>query len=63
MNSIPIIDFSCVSDSNKEITEKVQSALANVGFLYIVNHGIDVSKVKKNHFFLLSPIKDSKTFA
>lgn len=46
MNSIPIIDFAQVSHSNKEISEKVKSALTNVGFLYIVNHGVDVLKVK-----------------
>lgn len=44
MKSIPIIDFSEVP--NDEISEKVKSALANVGFLYIVNHGVDMLKVK-----------------
>lgn len=46
MNNIPIIDFAQVSNLNKEISEQVKSALANVGFLYIVNHGVDAAKVK-----------------
>lgn len=46
MNYIPIVDFSSSeTNSKEEISEKVKSALANVGFLYIVNHGVDKSKV------------------
>ncbi|KAJ6638092.1 2-oxoglutarate-Fe(II) type oxidoreductase ppzD [Pseudolycoriella hygida] len=53
MNSVPIIDFSL---SSEEICEKIKSALADVGFLYIVNHGVDTSKVQNafdqsKHFF------------
>lgn len=43
MNQIPIIDFSL---SSGDISEQVKSALANIGFFYIVNHGVDMSKVK-----------------
>ncbi|KAG4070555.1 hypothetical protein HA402_001221 [Bradysia odoriphaga] len=46
MNSIPVIDFATVSESNNEISEKVKCALANVGFLYIINHGMDMSKIQ-----------------
>lgn len=35
-----------MTSSSGEISEKVKSALANVGFLYITNHGVDMSKVK-----------------
>lgn len=49
MNRIPIIDFSYVSKANSDIPEKVKNALANVGFLYIVNHGVDMSKVKNTN--------------
>lgn len=45
MNGIPIIDFAKVSESSEEISKEINSALANVGFLYIVNHGVDMSKV------------------
>lgn len=45
MNGIPIIDFAKVSESSEEISKEIKSALANVGFLYIVNHGVDMSKV------------------
>lgn len=45
MSDIPIIDFARVSESNEEISENVKWALANVGFLYIINHGVDMSKV------------------
>lgn len=58
MTEIPIIDFAKVSESNEEISEKVKCALANVGFLYIVNHGVDMSKVKYNEIMLWLLLSD-----
>lgn len=50
MNYIPVIDFS---ESESEICKQVKNALAKVGFLYIVNHGVDMSTVKHKERKLL----------
>ncbi len=44
-----MIDLSNVSVPNNEISDQVRCALTNVGFLYIVNHGVDMSKVNFYH--------------
>lgn len=43
MTSIPILDLSWADDHNKrpELLERLRAALFDVGFLYIINHGVD----------------------
>lgn len=45
-SSIPIIDFSRLQDpSTKEETlEQLRDAIFRVGFLYLTNHGLEVSR-------------------
>lgn len=45
-SSIPIIDFSRLQDlsTKDETLEQLRDAIFRVGFLYLTNHGLEVSR-------------------
>lgn len=55
MSDLPIIDLSDFEKRKQEIVRDISNACKNVGFFYVINHGIP-EDVVKNMF------QDSKDF-
>jgi isopenicillin N synthase-like dioxygenase len=55
MSSLPVIDLSNFEERKQEIVRDIENACKNVGFFYVVNHGIPKDVVQKM-------FQDSKDF-
>ena len=51
-SSIPIVDFRRLQDplTKAEALEQLREAIFQVGFLYFINHGLEVATIKLPFF-------------
>jgi isopenicillin N synthase-like dioxygenase len=58
MQNIPIIDFQNYETNKDKISSEIKNACENVGFFYVINHGVDQKLIDEVfndmlHFFSL----------